>query len=63
MALHIANDTETNLCDTCMLHPVECGTDVSEISFGNGPGNDNVVACTNFHNGLLKMERDRIDTE
>lgn len=40
-----------NICKYCLHYPkyLECSVgDVSELEFGNGVGNDNIISCTKF---------------
>lgn len=39
---------KTHLCDACGYHPAECIVPISDIEFGDGPGNDNVVSCAGY---------------
>ena len=40
-------DTEEHLCNTCLKSSniPECISD--DVEFGNGVGNDNIIACSN----------------
>jgi len=35
-----------HLCNDCRFHVATCGA--KELKFGNGKGNDNVIACDSF---------------
>lgn len=50
--VHRAQDTKANLCDSCMNHPAECSTSPDELQYGDAQGNDNVIFCRNYYNGL-----------
>ena len=39
-------DTTENLCDTCLKYPEFPVCCPNDIEFGNGLGNDNIVACS-----------------
>ena len=53
MKVHKADDSKTNLCDSCMLHPAECGAIKEWLEYGDAPGNDNVIACDAYHDSFL----------
>ncbi len=55
MAMHRAKDTKANLCDTCMLHPAECNTELDKLEYGNGVGNDNIIGCTAYYDSFIKL--------
>ena len=47
MRVYRISDTEANLCDTCPLSMLECPK-ATVLEFGNGVGNDNIVACSEY---------------
>lgn len=44
---------EIHLCDTCEYCPAECNG--NNIIFGNGVGNDNVIACEGHKENETKI--------
>ena len=57
MAIPRAKDSKANLCDTCMLHPAECGAIAEFLEYGDGPGNDNVIECPSYHDSFIKLPK------
>jgi len=45
-------NTKINLCDDCVHSIPECLA--TEIKFGDGVGNDNIIACADFQNDVTK---------
>jgi len=41
-----AEDSKAHLCDTCKLDYPECNGE--DLEFGDGQGNDNVIACGTY---------------
>lgn len=48
-----AKDTTINLCDSCMMHPAECGAPAAELQYGDAPGNDNVISCPLYYDSFI----------
>jgi hypothetical protein len=48
-----AKDSKENLCDTCINKSSipECFPEEGIIEFGDGPGNDNIIACDKHNTG------------
>jgi|WetSurMetagenome_2_1015567.scaffolds.fasta_scaffold264210_4 hypothetical protein len=48
-----AKDSKENLCDTCINKSSipECFPEEGIIEFGDGPGNDNIIACDKHNSG------------
>lgn len=44
--------TKDNLCDTCKLSYPSCPADETDIEFGDGIGEDNVIDCTYYDEDL-----------
>lgn len=49
--------TKDNLCDTCKLSYPSCPADETDIKFGDGIGEDNVIDCT-YYDEDLEEEKD-----
>jgi hypothetical protein len=49
-------DTKINLCDTCKRNVPTCFTEmeIKDTTFGDGLGNDNVIACKLYKTNLIK---------
>lgn len=43
-----AKTQEENLCDTCRLSTPECDAEKGLLEYGNGVGNDNIIACPSY---------------
>lgn len=41
-------DLFVNLCATCVFTIPSCDAQLSSLKYGNGPGNDNIVACGTY---------------
>jgi len=48
----ILKDKEGHLCDTCLNHIATCK---SNIVFGEGKGNDNVVECDGYNGPITSF--------
>lgn len=55
MPLELAKDNKANLCDTCMLHPAECGANIEQILFGDSIGHDNIIGCELYHDSFIAI--------
>lgn len=51
-----AKDNTQNLCDTCTQNVANCFN--KEIEFGDGVGNDNVVACSMYIEKPIQIDTD-----
>jgi len=40
-----AKDSRENLCDSCIFDYPDCEPEEGLLEFGNGSGNDNIIAC------------------
>ena len=52
MRIIYTKDTTINLCDTCLNIFPTCTQTILE--FGNGPGNDNVIKCSEYNGKMLE---------
>lgn len=43
-------DKTINLCDTCLSQMPDCPATSDDVSYGNGPGDDNVYQCNHYTN-------------
>lgn len=41
-------DSKEHLCDSCLLEYPDCDADAGLIEFGDGVGNDNIIACDKY---------------
>ena len=53
----LGQENETNLCKSCCHEYPTC--DADDIIFGNGVGNDNICACSNYEAISWRSPADR----
>ena len=41
-------NNQVNLCDSCKYSYPDCPSEVDDVIFGNGKGNDNICACNKY---------------
>ena len=61
MRVYRSSDSKLHMCDHCGMSIPECPK-ATVIEFGDGVGNDNVVACSEFNGALLADIPISVDT-
>ena len=51
-------NNQVNLCDSCTYTYPECPSEINDIFFGNGFGNDNICACNKYQPSVQPVATD-----
>ena len=51
-------NNQVNLCDSCTYTYPECPSEINDIIFGNGFGNDNICACNKYQPSVQPVATD-----